>query len=174
MGITLLVGGARSGKSARALRLASDWDGQVVFVATAEDRDSEMAARIARHRLERPASWRTVEAPLELVRAFDSIPAGAFVILDCLTLWVSNALEAGGTEDEIDREARALASTLAERAGPAIVVSNEVGLGIVPANELARTYRDVLGRVNGSFAAAASRSFLVVAGRGLPLEEVTS
>ena len=118
MGITLLVGGARSGKSARALRLASDWDGQVVFVATAEDRDSEMAARIARHRLERPASWRTIEAPLELVRAFDSIPAGAFVILDCLTLWVANALEAGWTDEDVERAAVAVATIAAGREAP--------------------------------------------------------
>jgi adenosyl cobinamide kinase/adenosyl cobinamide phosphate guanylyltransferase len=86
---------------------------------------------------------------------------------------VSNAFEAGGSADEIDDEARTLASILAERDTPSVVVSNEVGLGIVPANELARRYRDVLGRVNGSFADEALRSFLVVAGRGLPLQEVT-
>ncbi len=145
----------------------------MVVVATAEARDDEMAERIRAHRAARPAGWSTVEAPLELLAAFERLDAGTCAILDCLTLWVSNALEAGWSEDEIDREARALASGLADRAGPAVVVSNEVGLGIVPANELARTYRDVLGRVNGSFASAASRSFLVVAGRGLPLAEVT-
>ena len=174
MPFTFLIGGARSGKSSLAVRLASAFDGPVVVLVTAEARDEEMAERIRAHRAARPAGWETVEAPLELLPAIRDVGEPSCVILDCLTLWVSNALEAGDPEDEIDREARALASTLAERAAPAIVVSNEVGLGIVPANELARTYRDVLGRVNGSFAAAASRSFLVVAGRGLPLEEVTS
>ena len=174
MPFTFLIGGARSGKSSLAVRLASAFDGPVVVFVTAEPRDEEMAERIRSHRAARPAAWETVEAPLELLSAIRDVGEPSCVILDCLTLWVSNALEAGDSEDEIDREARALASALAERAAPAIVVSNEVGLGIVPANELARTYRDVLGRVNGSFAAAASRSFLVVAGRGLPLEEVTS
>ena len=174
MPFTFLIGGARSGKSSLAVRLASEFEGPVVVLVTAEPRDEEMAERIRAHRAARPAGWETVEAPLELLPAIRAVGEPSFVILDCLTLWVSNALEAGDPEDEIDREARAIASTLAERAAPAIVVSNEVGLGIVPANELARTYRDVLGRVNGSFAAAASRSFLVVAGRGLPLEEVTS
>ena len=169
MGITLLVGGARSGKSARALRLASDWDGQVVFVATAEDRDSEMAARIARHRLERPASWRTIEAPLELVRAFDSIPAGAFVILDCLTLWVANALEAGWTDEDVERAAVAVATIAAGRERPTVVVTNEVGLGVVPQTALGRAYRDLLGRVNVVFAAEAEHAYLMVAGRTLVL-----
>ena len=174
MPFTFLIGGARSGKSSLAVRLASAFDGPVVVLVTAEPRDEEMAERIRAHRAARPAAWKTVEAPLELLPAIRDVGEPSCVILDCLTLWVSNTLEAGDSEDEIDREARAIASTLAERTAPAIVVSNEVGLGIVPANELARTYRDVLGRVNGSFVAAASRSFLVVAGRGLPLEEVTS
>ena len=173
MAFTFLVGGARSGKSAIAIRLASAFDGPVVVVATAEARDEDMAERIRAHREARPAAWETVEAPVDLLAAIEDVDGGAFVVLDCLTLWVSNALEAGPAEDGIEAEAGKLASTLAERATPSVVVSNEVGLGIVPANELARRYRDVLGRVNAAFAAEASRSFLVVAGRGLPLEEVT-
>ena len=169
MGITLLVGGARSGKSARALQLASEWDGQVVFVATAEGRDAEMAARIARHRLERPASWRTVEAPLELGRAFDSIPARAFVILDCLTLWVANALEAGWSDEDVERAAAAVATIAAGREQPTVVVTNEVGLGLVPQTELGRAYRDLLGRVNAVFAAEAEQAYFMIAGRTLEL-----
>jgi adenosylcobinamide kinase / adenosylcobinamide-phosphate guanylyltransferase len=169
MAMTLLLGGARSGKSARALRLARDWDGQVVFVATGEGRDPEMAARIARHRLERPSSWRTVEAPLELVRAFDSIPAHAFVILDCLTLWVANALEAGWSDEDIERAGAAVATITAAREQPTVVVSNEVGLGLVPQTPLGRTYRDLLGRVNALFAAEAEEAYLLVAGRSLQL-----
>jgi adenosylcobinamide kinase / adenosylcobinamide-phosphate guanylyltransferase len=169
MAMTLLLGGARSGKSARALRLAHDWDGQVVFVATGEGRDPEMAARIARHRLERPSSWRTVEAPLELVRAFDSIPAHAFVILDCLTLWVANALEAGWSDEDVERAGAAVATIVAAREQPTVVVSNEVGLGLVPQTPLGRSYRDLLGRVNALFAAEAEEAYLLVAGRSLQL-----
>jgi adenosylcobinamide kinase/adenosylcobinamide-phosphate guanylyltransferase len=173
MPFTFLVGGARSGKSTLAVRQASAFDGPVVVVATAEARDEDMAERIRTHREARPAQWETVEAPLELLAAVEGVRDDAVVVLDCLTLWVSNALEAGASGDEIESEARKVASGLAARATPSVVVSNEVGLGIVPANELARRYRDVLGRVNGAFATEASRSFLVVAGRGLPLEEVT-
>ena len=173
MPLTFLLGGARSGKSTLAARLASAFDGPVVVVATAEAGDEDMAGRIRAHREARPAGWETVEAPVDLLAAIQDIDDRAFIVLDCLTLWVANALEASAPDDEIEGEAGKLASTLAERATPSVVVSNEVGLGIVPANELARRYRDVLGRVNGAFAAEASRSFLVVAGRGLPLEDVT-
>jgi len=173
MPYTFLVGGARSGKSTLAVRLASAFDGPVMVVATAEARDDEMRDRIRAHRSARPAEWVTTEAPLHPLAAVEGVDEKACLIIDCLTLWVSNALESGGSADEIDDEARTLASILAERDTPSVVVSNEVGLGIVPANDLARRYRDVLGRVNGSFADGASRSFLVVAGRGLPLQEVT-
>jgi adenosylcobinamide kinase/adenosylcobinamide-phosphate guanylyltransferase len=173
MPFTFLIGGARSGKSSLAVRLASAVGGQVVVVATAEARDDEMAERIRAHRASRPEGWRTVEAPIELLDAVDGVGEDACVVLDCLTLWVSNAIEAGASGEKIDAEARTLTSILAGRPASSVVVSNEVGLGIVPANALARTYRDVLGRVNASFAAEASRSLFVVAGRGLSLEEVT-
>jgi adenosylcobinamide kinase / adenosylcobinamide-phosphate guanylyltransferase len=169
MALTLLLGGARSGKSARALRLASDWEGQVVFVATGQGLDPEMAARIARHRLERPASWKTVEAPLELVRAFDTIPTRAFVILDCLTLWVANAIEAGWSDEDVERAGAAVAAIAAAREQPTVVVSNEVGLGLVPQTPLGRSYRDLLGRVNAIFAAEAEQAYLMIAGRTLQL-----
>jgi adenosylcobinamide kinase/adenosylcobinamide-phosphate guanylyltransferase len=169
MALTLLLGGARSGKSARALRLASDWEGQVVFVATGQGRDPEMAARIARHRLERPASWKTVEAPLELVRAFDTIPTRAFVIIDCLTLWVANAIEAGWSDEDVERAGAAVAAIAAAREQPTVVVSNEVGLGLVPQTPLGRSYRDLLGRVNAIFAAEAEQAYLMIAGRTLQL-----
>jgi adenosylcobinamide kinase/adenosylcobinamide-phosphate guanylyltransferase len=172
MPYTFLIGGARSGKSSLAVRLASAVDGPVVVVATAEGRDDEMAERIRAHRSSRPDGWETVEAPIELLDAVDGAGEDACVILDCLTLWVSNAIEAGASGERIDAEARTVTSILAGRPASSVVVSNEVGLGIVPANALARTYRDVLGRVNASFAAEASRSLFVVAGRGLPLEEV--
>ncbi len=172
MPFTFLLGGARSGKSAIAVRLASAFGGPVVVVATAQPRDAEMAERIRAHRAARPSGWETVESPLGVLEAVGSVDVSAFVVLDCLTLWVSNALEAGSSEEAIASEASMVATDLAARSTPSAVVSNEVGLGIVPANPLARTYRDVLGRVNGGFAARAGRSFLVVAGRGLRLEEI--
>jgi adenosylcobinamide kinase / adenosylcobinamide-phosphate guanylyltransferase len=171
MSLTLLLGGARSGKSALSTRLAAASDRPVVVVATAEARDEEMAERIQRHRDARPSAWTTVEEPLALAAAVRDLPAAAFVVVDCVSLWVSNAMEAGATEDGIVEEARAAAATLAGREPPGVVVTNEVGLGIVPVNELARRYRDVLGRVNVTFADAATEAYLVIAGRALPLGE---
>jgi adenosyl cobinamide kinase/adenosyl cobinamide phosphate guanylyltransferase len=106
---------------------------------------------------------------LELVRAFDSIPAHAFVILDCLTLWVANALEAGWSDEEVERAGAAVATIAAAREQPTVVVSNEVGLGLVPQTPLGRSYRDLLGRVNALFAAEAEDAYLMVAGRLLQL-----
>jgi adenosylcobinamide kinase / adenosylcobinamide-phosphate guanylyltransferase len=172
MSFTFLVGGARSGKSTLAVRIASAHEGPVTFVATAEPRDHEMVERISAHRAERPASWMSVEAPLGLADAVASVDDAAFVVLDCLTLWVSNALEAGSADGAILDEAVRAAKDLAARGTPAVVVSNEVGLGIVPMDPVSRRYRDLLGRVNAAFAGAAERSFFVVVGRGLALGEV--
>ena len=169
MTLVVLLGGARSGKSARAVKLAEAAAAPVVFIATGEGRDDEMAARIDEHRRERPADWVTVEEPLELAGAVRALAPDAFAIVDCLTLWVSNALERGDGEEAIVAEATTVAETLAARDAPAVVISNEVGLGIVPANELARRFRDVLGRVNATAAGCADRALLVVAGRTLAL-----
>jgi adenosyl cobinamide kinase/adenosyl cobinamide phosphate guanylyltransferase len=173
MALTLLLGGARGGKSALAARMASTSGRPVVVVATAEARDEEMAERIRRHREDRPADWTTLEVPLDPSVAIEGIDGGDCVILDCLSLWVSNAMETGASDEAIVEQARAIAGALAARRGPSVVVSNEVGFGIVPVNDLARRYRDVLGRVNTAFAAAADAAYLVVAGRALPLEELT-
>jgi adenosyl cobinamide kinase/adenosyl cobinamide phosphate guanylyltransferase len=167
MAFVFLLGGARSGKSAMAARLAADSDAPVVFIATAEPRDDEMAARIQRHRVDRPAGWRTIEAPLDLVGAVRSTSMGDFLVVDCLTLWVSNLLEQGRDPQEIGAAAATVAREVADRQG--VVVSNEVGLGIVPANELARLFRDVLGAVNVTFAAVAGRAVLLVAGLAVDL-----
>jgi adenosylcobinamide kinase / adenosylcobinamide-phosphate guanylyltransferase len=167
--LVLLLGGARAGKSAAAQRLAERWDGPVTFIATAEALDEEMAARIARHRRERPAGWTTVEEPVGLREAVAAVDAGSAAIVDCLTLWVSNTLERD--EEVVLAEATAAAEYAAAHAAPVIVVSNEVGLGIVPANPDARAYRDRLGAVNRVFAERAETAALVVAGRLLRLEE---
>ena len=170
MGLMLLLGGARSGKSALAVRTAEEWGGPVTFVATGAAGDEEMAARIERHRAERPAAWTTVEEPTDLVNALRSTPADALVVIDCLSLWVSNLVEAGWEDAAIEAEASAAAALAAEREAPTVTVSNEVGLGIVPATPLGRRYRDLLGRVNAIFAAEADDPILVVAGKKLRLE----
>jgi adenosylcobinamide kinase / adenosylcobinamide-phosphate guanylyltransferase len=169
MPLVLLLGGARSGKSELAVRLAKSRDAPVVLIATARALDEDMAARIARHRHERPADWRTVEAPLELEQALGSVRQEVTVIVDCLTLWVSNLLVAGRDEAEIVACASRAAGRARARVGLTVVVSNEVGMGIVPDNELARRYRDALGRVNATWAAAADRAQLLLAGRLLSL-----
>ena len=170
MGFVFVTGGARSGKSDLAYRLGRDSEKSVTVIATATAGDSEMDERIRRHRDLRPAAWATTEEPLQLLAAVQAAPEANFVIVDCLTLWVSNLLGAGHSNDEIRARAANAAIELAGRSG--VVVTNEVGLGIVPDNELARTFRDVLGAVNSVFANHAERSLLMVAGRGLDLKQV--
>jgi adenosylcobinamide kinase / adenosylcobinamide-phosphate guanylyltransferase len=165
MTLVLLVGGARSGKSTLALERARASGRDVVFVATGEAGDDEMAERIERHRRERPAHWTTVEEPLQLGRALARTPGEATVVVDCLSLWVANVLELADVEQEAERVARAAAA----RPGLTVAVTNEVGLGIVPDNALARRYRDVLGRVNAIWADTADEACFVVAGRTLRL-----
>lgn len=169
----LLIGGARSGKSKLALELASRQQAPVVFVATAEALDAEMAERIEAHRRERPASWTTIEAPLELAEALASPAPHDCVVVDCLTLWTSNALAQFGL-GEVEALARAAAAAAATRPGLTLAVTNEVGSGIVPENALARSYRDLLGVVNAVWAAAAAESLLLVAGRVLRLSSASS
>ena len=127
-----------------------------------------MTDRIVRHRAERPSHWQTVEAPLALVASLSNAPADAFAIVDCLSLWVSNLLL--GRVGDIETQAVELRGVLIGRSAPSVVVTNEVGLGIVPDNALARSYRDVLGRVNAIVAARADDALLVVAGRTLRLD----
>jgi adenosylcobinamide kinase/adenosylcobinamide-phosphate guanylyltransferase len=170
MGLTLLIGGAASGKSALAVRLGKSWKGQVAFIATAQPLDEEMQEKIGRHRSVRPPQWKTIEEPVDLESAISSAPADAFVIIDCLTLWLSNLMENGLADDEIDSRSYKAASSWAARAAPTIVVTNEVGSGIVPANALARRYRDLLGRMNSTWATVADMSLLLVAGRAVALQ----
>jgi adenosylcobinamide kinase / adenosylcobinamide-phosphate guanylyltransferase len=169
MGLTLLLGGARSGKSRSAVRLAASWDGPVVVVATGEPRDEEMAARIARHRAERPPEWTTVEEPVDLQAAIAGVPAEAAMIVDCLTLWISNLMERRFNDDEVERRVRDAARVAVGRPAPTIAVSNEVGWGIVPMHPVSRRYRDLLGLANQAWAAEADRVLLLVAGRALRL-----
>ena len=169
--VTLLTGGARSGKSSLAVRMAQASAHPVAFIATAEARDDEMAERILLHRAERPSGWPTIEAPLEILPALAYADADAFVVLDCLALFVSNALEATWSERELVMHVVEFALTLRERDAGGVIVTNEVGLGLVPMNELARSYRDALGRVNAALAEHVGCVLLVVAGRVLELKE---
>ena len=158
---TLVLGGARSGKSRYAEGLVQAMPGPWVYVATGQAFDDEMRARIALHRAGRSDGWRTVEAPLSL----DGALAGAApVLVDCLTLWVSNLLHA---EADVGAEGERLVEILKDRRGPTVLVSNEVGMGIVPENALARAFRDAAGRLHQRLASVADRVVLVVA--GLPL-----
>ena len=146
--LTFLLGGARNGKSTAAVRLALETGRPVVFIATGEARDEEMATRIERHRSERPTEWETIEAPAALSDALLKVPVNAVAIVDCLTLWVSNLMELGDSDTEIEHKATLAAQLASERPSPTIAVSNEVGLGLVPMDEMSRRYRDLLGRVN--------------------------
>jgi adenosyl cobinamide kinase/adenosyl cobinamide phosphate guanylyltransferase len=166
--LVFLIGGARSGKSEFALRLAQEQTAPVVFVATGEAGDDEMRARIDQHRRERPPSWQTIEEPLRLHETLETIDVRSCVVVDCLTLWAANALDRLGAVGA-ETQAGAAATTAAARAGLTIAVSNEVGLGLVPDNPLGRSYRDLLGHVNTLWADAAERAYLLVAGRALPL-----
>jgi adenosyl cobinamide kinase/adenosyl cobinamide phosphate guanylyltransferase len=167
MAFVLLIGGARSGKSSLAVRLAGNYGMPVVFIATAEARDDhEMAERIAQHRAERPAEWQTIEEPLRLRESLGAASPESCVVVDCLSLWVANMLERG---DDVEEAAIASAKIAADRSAPTIAVTNEVGMGVVPATPLGRAYRDVLGRVNAIWAEAADESYFVVAGKALRL-----
>jgi adenosylcobinamide kinase / adenosylcobinamide-phosphate guanylyltransferase len=170
MALTLLLGGARSGKSALAVARARALAAPVVFVATAEALDAEMARRIERHRAERDPGWQTVEAPVELRDALATAPSGACAIVDCLSLWVANLVLQGLGEEEVAVLARDAAALAAARTGATIAVTNEVGMGVVPEYELGRRYRDALGRANAAWAARAEEALLVVAGRTLALQ----
>lgn len=161
----LILGGARSGKSRHAQSLAEAFDGDLIFIATGEANDDEMAKRIDRHRADRGPRWDTIEAPLALGDAIRAHAApDRLLLIDCLTLWVSNLMHAGR---DIGDATDDLIAAMGYALGPVIFVSNEVGLGIVPDNALARRFRDEAGRVNQAVAAAASEVSFVAA--GLPL-----
>lgn len=173
-----LTGGARSGKSRAAIATATSLGVPVTFIATAEAGDAEMAERIARHRADRPAAWSTTESPIDLVGAAGRVEPAQTVIIDCLSMWVANRMLAGGAADghldtarvgEITAETSELVDRLKGRDGTSIVVTNEVGSGVVPATPLGRAYRDVLGSVNQIVVGAADRAYLVVAGKLLEL-----
>jgi adenosylcobinamide kinase/adenosylcobinamide-phosphate guanylyltransferase len=158
--LTLVLGGTRSGKSQHAEAIVTALPPPWTYVATAEARDDEMRERIARHRAARAPGWSTLEIPLELAGAL-AATADRPVLIDCLTLWLSNLMLAG---QELEPALRALDAALDRRAAPTVLVANEVGLGVVPENALARAFRDAAGRLNQRMAARADRVLFMVAG----------
>jgi adenosylcobinamide kinase / adenosylcobinamide-phosphate guanylyltransferase len=159
--LTLVLGGARSGKSRYAESLIKALPRPWFYVATAEAKDEEMTARIAEHMARRGAGWQTIEAPHDLAGALGKVPARAPVLIDCLTLWLSERMLA---DADMDREIDALEAALTRRTGAIVAVSNEVGLSIVPDNALARRFRDLQGILNQRLAAQAARVVMMVAG----------
>jgi adenosylcobinamide kinase/adenosylcobinamide-phosphate guanylyltransferase len=166
--ITLILGGARSGKSRYAESLIEQEPAPWIYLATAEARDEEMKRRIAEHRARRDPRWQTIEAPHDLAATIAALPPRSAALVDCLTLWLSNRLLVDG---DIDREIEWLERALASHDGAVVAVSNDVGSGIVPDNQLARRFRDLQGMLNQRIAACASRVVLMVAGLPLAVKE---
>ncbi len=162
--VTLVLGGARSGKSRYAEGLVESQAGAWIYLATAAAGDDEMVARIAEHQRRRGGRWQTREAPLDLIGALDAAEPNATILVDCLTLWLTNILLA---DLDVESECEKLIAALPGLDSPVVFVSNEVGLGIVPDNALARRFRDAAGRLNQAVAEAAQSVVFVAA--GLPL-----
>lgn len=169
--IILITGGARSGKSAEALRLAKPY-ARRMFIATAEAFDDEMRDRIARHQAERGLDWETIEAPLDLAGAVRSVDdSNAALVVDCLTVWLGNWMHRDATTHEAASPCNDLLDALGQSpAGRIILVTNEVGMGLVPEYPLSRHFRDVAGRLNQRIAAIADRVILTVCGQTLTIK----
>lgn len=170
--ITFILGGARSGKSQYALSLARESGaGKVLFIATASAGDKEMRLRIARHKRNRPRGWRTIEEPRSLSQAFKRVPKNAqLVIIDCLTLLITNLMLEGHSDSFIEKEIKSGFKLLKKIGCDSIVVSNEVGLGIVPENSLARRFRDTAGRVNQAAARMSDEVYFIFAGLSVKMK----
>jgi adenosylcobinamide kinase/adenosylcobinamide-phosphate guanylyltransferase len=171
----LVFGGQRSGKSRFAEGIVLQSGRRPVYIATGGARDAEMADRIALHRTRRGPDWTTVEEPLDLAGAIGSADEGTAVLIDCLTLWLLNLIEAGR---DIDRETEGLLAALGRTSAPVVLVSNEVGSGVIPENALARRYADALGTLNQRVAASVGRVVLMAAGQPIllkpsPVPEIT-
>lgn len=169
--MVFVTGGARSGKSDFAIELAGKSGGWPAYVATATAGDPEMAERIAKHKKERGSSWTTIEEPLDLRRVLAAMTRGEnAVVLDCLTLWLTNIMMQDEEDFELmaDIMSRELAKKLRELGGTVVIVSNEVGMGIVPDNKLGRRFRDMAGKVNNLFARTSDEVYMVVS--GLPVK----
>lgn len=172
MSSLFILGGARSGKSRHAVA-AQPSRGRVAFIATAQAGDGDMAARIARHRAERPAHWTTIEEPFDVAARFGELRGVDAAVIDCVTVWIANRILRGDTDDAIFAEVDALTRQLPGAAFDVTLVSNEVGEGVHPETALGLRFRDTLGIVNQRLAAACDRAVLMVAGLPMILKEKT-
>lgn len=169
----LVTGGARSGKSSFAERLAITWDTPITVIATAEPFDDDMAARIKKHQECRPETWMTVEEPLHLAAAIGEVQADNSLIVDCLTVWVGNLFYREKSEREIEEMALLALESIKRRERRCVVVTNDVGLGVHPETALGRRYRDCLGRVNTIFGNGADKTFFMSAGQGILMQDMS-
>lgn len=175
--LILLTGGCRSGKSDLAVQKARELSERVCFIATCVPEDNEMKARIAKHKSQRPGSWQVIEEPVHVADAISKIDSGKYpvVLVDCLTLWVYNLMcgkeSAMSTEEQMAEEAERLVGATRHFGGDVIFVTNEVGMGIVPANEMARSYTGLVGRCNQVIAAGADTVIFVASGIPLILKQ---
>ncbi|MEW6040194.1 MAG: bifunctional adenosylcobinamide kinase/adenosylcobinamide-phosphate guanylyltransferase [Elusimicrobiota bacterium] len=171
--ITFILGGARSGKSSFALALTKKKAGRTAFIATCRPLDEEMKRRIALHRAKRPSDWRTFEEPLQLSALVKKIsPKFRVLIIDCLTLFISNILLKGHSDNVIEKRVIELLKILKKLKCNSILIANEVGLGVVPESKLGRKFRDLAGRINQTVAGLADEVFFITA--GIPLKIGTS
>ncbi|NTW53078.1 MAG: bifunctional adenosylcobinamide kinase/adenosylcobinamide-phosphate guanylyltransferase [Chlorobiaceae bacterium] len=168
--VIYVTGGARSGKSSYALRLAEPY-GRRTFLATAEAFDDEMRDRIGRHRQERADSFTTIEEPLFVDRAISQLPEGGVVLLDCLTVWLGNLMHHLGEQEAIEARIEALLEVLKAPPCDIILVSNEVGMGIVPENAMARSFRDLAGTLNRRVAECSTQAYLLCSGLPIVLKQ---
>ena len=167
--LTFILGGARSGKSRFAIELAKKTAGRVAFIATARPEDDEMRRRIKLHRKNRPSRWKTIEGPRGLAPLIKNLPARYdLIIIDCLTIYISNLLLEGKGDRYIEREVSGILKSIKNLDFDSIIVSNEVGLSLVPDNPLGRRFRDLAGRINQMAAAASSKAYFIVS--GLPIK----
>ena len=172
--ITFIVGGGRCGKSSQALSLAQDYTGSRVFIATAEPVDDEMDARIRAHQKERDGAFVTIEEPLDLARALCAIPDNSsVVVIDCLTVWLGNLMHCHGAGKKLSEHIDTFVLALDDVACDVIIVANEVGMGIIPENAMARQFRDLAGMLNQKIAKKADRAILMVAGMAVHIKKET-
>lgn len=164
---TLVLGGARSGKSVYAEKILKNSQKPKVYIATGEARDVEMFERISLHQERRGDDWQTIEAPLDVCRALEQVPVDSIVLMDCVTLWVSNLMAA---ERNVEAEVLDFCERLTVQKSDVVIVSNEVGLGIVPDNALARRFRDEAGRANQLIADACEKVVFIAAGQALVMK----
>lgn len=170
--ITFILGGARSGKSQFAIGLAKKTPKSVIFIATATDSDKEMRERIKLHRKNRPSHWKTIEEPKKLAALVKGIPKKTeLIIIDCMTIFISNLLLEGKSDNFVENEIGLMLKNLAKARFNSLIVSNEVGMGIVPDNALARRFRDLAGKINQGIAKASNEVYFIVSGLRLKIKD---